>query len=146
MGERSENNRDAADSRLFTSGGAIAKAELKIVNLKPGTGDDARIQFEFITLASYEPFIFAKTWRYVSKFTRTNCSCKTNCIPLSPKVGRSWHLDDGRGGTRHQGHRLARREPRASRGSPGKVSRQNKASSSFFKVQAEPHNSLARQK
>ena len=51
VGERSEDNRDAADSRLFTSGGAIAKAELKIVNLKPGTGDDARIQFELITLA-----------------------------------------------------------------------------------------------
>ena len=54
VGERSEDNRDAADSRLFTSGGAIAKAELKIVNLKPGTGDDARIQFDVITLASYE--------------------------------------------------------------------------------------------
>ena len=66
MGERSENNRDAADSRLFTSGGAIAKAELKIVNLKPGTGDDARIQFDVITLASYEPDIFAKRWQNVS--------------------------------------------------------------------------------
>ena len=32
-------HRDAADSRLFTSGGAIAHAELKIVNLKPDTGD-----------------------------------------------------------------------------------------------------------
>ena len=53
MGERSEDNRDAADSRLFTSGGAIAKAEVKIVNLKPGTGD-AGIQFDVITLASYE--------------------------------------------------------------------------------------------
>ena len=66
MGERSEDNRDAADSRLFTSGGAIAKAELKIVNLKPGTGDDARIQFDVITLASYEPVVFAKRWQNVS--------------------------------------------------------------------------------
>ena len=47
VGERSEDRRDAADTRLFTSGGAVAHAELKIVNLKPDTGD-ARIEFDFI--------------------------------------------------------------------------------------------------
>ena len=50
VGERSEDRRAAADTRLFTSGGAIAHAELKIVNLKPGTGDVRGIEFYFILL------------------------------------------------------------------------------------------------
>ena len=49
VGERSEDRRDEADTGLFTSGGAIAHAELKIVNLKPDTGD-VMIGFDFILI------------------------------------------------------------------------------------------------